>query len=399
MGSDDPDRDQPFSHHLGERIHERRVELTRAWLDALEERIGADEDRILPSDDLLNDVPALIGRIAQCVSGIECEAFLDADTRKEVSRIASLRRRQGFGVQELLREYEILAGLLQEEAEASAASYEGHPDLRDAVAATGRLRAAVHQLGTQTARSYRAYALRYERENTRLLATYGEMLSHELGNRLGAAETAIKLLRSDMVLSDQQRNRLEELILEGIDRGLQAVQDVRVLASPDEGGAGDESDHRISLRLLMKESVRQAKVRAAKGDVRLELSSDLPDVHVPAAAVRLVLANLVGNAVKYHHAEGDDRWVKVTAAYDGKRVRIEVEDNGPGIPEEERTLIFEQRYRGDEDEEGSGLGLAIAGDAVARLRGDIWVEDGEGGGARFVFILPLESRSGTGSTD
>jgi len=68
---------------------------------------------------------------------------------------------------------------------------------------------------------------------------------------------------------------------------------------------------------------------------------------------------------------------------------VAVEDNGPGIPADERRAVFETRYRGQVEPPGSGLGLAIAQDASRQLGGSLFVEDGSDGGARFVLRIPL----------
>lgn len=73
-------------------------------------------------------------------------------------------------------------------------------------------------------------------------------------------------------------------------------------------------------------------------------------------------------------------------------MRIEVEDNGPGIPLEHRDRIFERFYRVDAGRSremgGTGLGLSIVKHLVVIMGGDVRIEGGDGGGARFVVELP-----------
>jgi len=73
----------------------------------------------------------------------------------------------------------------------------------------------------------------------------------------------------------------------------------------------------------------------------------------------------------------------------GSEVVIAVTDSGPGVPKEEREMIFEPFYRGDRS--GLGLGLAIAKSVVELHSGRIWVEDGAGGtGSTFFVVLPRQ---------
>ena len=112
-----------------------------------------------------------------------------------------------------------------------------------------------------------------------------------------------------------------------------------------------------------------------------------------------VLANLVGNAIKYTPAGG-----RITLGADVRRVgpekerttamaRFWVSDTGSGIPEEDRLRVFEKFQRGSEQEiegiQGTGLGLAIARQIVEEHGGRIWIEGAPGGGSSFFFTLPL----------
>lgn len=100
------------------------------------------------------------------------------------------------------------------------------------------------------------------------------------------------------------------------------------------------------------------------------------------------LTNLLENAFKYTPRGGR---VRLGVRGAGQRVRVEVADSGPGIPEGEEALIFERYYRGGGiTVQGTGLGLAIARGIVEQHGGSIWAENGEPEGARFIFEVPVE---------
>jgi two-component system OmpR family sensor kinase len=105
--------------------------------------------------------------------------------------------------------------------------------------------------------------------------------------------------------------------------------------------------------------------------------------------VAQVLRNLARNAVAHTRANGT---VAVRAVADGDRLRISVEDDGPGIAPSEAEHLFERFYRSPEsrsrDRNGSGLGLAIAKAIVEAHGGRIWAEASTEAGARVVFELP-----------
>ena len=95
-------------------------------------------------------------------------------------------------------------------------------------------------------------------------------------------------------------------------------------------------------------------------------------------ALRILLANLVDNALRYTPPGGS---VDVRVAPDGDQARIEVADSGPGIPEEERERVFDRFYRGRQAPGGgSGLGLAIVRQIVALHGGSIALDKSPSGG-------------------
>src|SRR5216684_7748622 len=98
--------------------------------------------------------------------------------------------------------------------------------------------------------------------------------------------------------------------------------------------------------------------------------------------------NLLGNAIKF---TPDGGRIELSGIPDGGRVRIEVKDNGPGIPDEEKQRIFEAFYRLRESgkkSEGTGLGLAITQRLVELHGGQLGLDSQLGQGSCFHFTLP-----------
>jgi two-component system osmolarity sensor histidine kinase EnvZ len=120
--------------------------------------------------------------------------------------------------------------------------------------------------------------------------------------------------------------------------------------------------------------------------VRVVAPGDL-FVRIKPNAFRRLLANLIGNAARYA------KTVEVGAASDGHRLRIAVEDDGPGIPPEEREEVFKPFVRLDHarnlDETGTGLGLAIARDIARAHGGDIALDGSRLGGLRATIEVPV----------
>ncbi len=130
--------------------------------------------------------------------------------------------------------------------------------------------------------------------------------------------------------------------------------------------------------------------------IERHIGADLPRVQADAAALHRCLENLVLNAFKYG---GASRWVRIAAApaRDPARVRIAVEDRGPGIDPADLPHIFEPFYRGKSalaaQIHGAGLGLSLARDMAQGMGGDLEVSSQPGRGSIFTLVLPAAPAS------
>ncbi|MEU4340535.1 HAMP domain-containing sensor histidine kinase [Nocardia sp. NPDC023852] len=202
--------------------------------------------------------------------------------------------------------------------------------------------------------------------------------AHELRSPIASLRTQLEvaqahphLLELDGVIGDTVR--LEHL-----------AADLLLLARLD-AGEQPRAD-RVDLAALVRDELAHRV-----GD-RITVDTVLPNDPVVATGSRLQLARLLGNLVDnaQRHAATT---VRVCLHHTGDRTAVlDVADDGPGVPEADRTRIFQRFVRLDDarsrDEGGAGLGLAIVRDVVERHGGDIRVTDGIDSGARFVVTLP-----------
>jgi len=124
--------------------------------------------------------------------------------------------------------------------------------------------------------------------------------------------------------------------------------------------------------------------------VRLDVPRDYLIV-TDLARLKMVLQNLIGNALKYSDPQKENQEVTVRVLLEGETTRIEITDNGVGIAEEYHPKIFEMFYRASEKSNGSGLGLYIVRETLARLNGTIQLKSVLGQGSTFTIWLPIQT--------
>jgi two-component system, OmpR family, sensor kinase len=180
--------------------------------------------------------------------------------------------------------------------------------------------------------------------------------------------------------------RVEQLVALEVQRMSRLVEDMLLLAQ-----AGEEGFLRpgvIELRPFVTDLVRGL---TDAGPRRLELGA-IPELLLEADEGRLAqaLRNLLRNAIA-HTAENGV--VEISVQAEGGRLRFVVDDDGPGIPVQQRAAIFDRFHRLDgarsRDAGGAGLGLAIVSAIASAHGGRVWAEAAPAGGARMVLEIPL----------
>ena len=372
-----------------------RREIVRRWLDRIVARVTIEPGNVFPTEELLNHVPLLVDGIA---SYLESAGHLPGDkeiVEAKAMELGALRHGQGFDAYQILKEHELLGGIL------FTFMREALPRLDQSAVTPDGVALCWQRIAEVTERIRQAtmmHFLRISAEQVRLreerLRRFNRMVSHELKNRVGAIRGASTLL-AEPWLEPAQTAQFHRIIAQN-GEGLQRVLENLTALSRLEGESRQQRN--VLLPQSAIEVVRQLRDAAKLAEVEVTIDEHLPAVEVDAAAVELALTNFVSNAIKYSDRAKKDRWVRITgelivstAGREGELI-VRVSDNGLGVPEKDRARLFEQFFRVHANTitgvEGTGLGLSIVQETVTSLGGRAWADFPPEGGSSFVFSLP-----------
>jgi signal transduction histidine kinase len=229
--------------------------------------------------------------------------------------------------------------------------------------------------------------VRRQRELDILKDEFIAVISHELRTPLASVYGAAVTLEERKV-DDEMRWRLLGVIRRESARLATVVNDV-LWASRLEAKKTRPEPAWCDTALLVNEAVSRA-VEISPENIAIVAVGDSVEARVDAAQLRMVLANLIDNAVKYSPQGGK---VDVRVEQSNGHVRFSVSDEGIGVPHSERERIFDKFIRLDPEMSrgigGTGLGLYICRELVGQMGGTIWVSANQPQGSIFAFEIPV----------
>ncbi|MFB6086776.1 MAG: sensor histidine kinase [Halodesulfurarchaeum sp.] len=217
---------------------------------------------------------------------------------------------------------------------------------------------------------------------TRQLEVLNRVVRHDIRNEmaviLGFIETAADVVDDPMAAEYLDRAQRAGEHVVSITKAARDLMDVVTASEPPDLDA-------IEIRPILEEEI--GMVREANPEATIGIDGSIPDVTVRATELLdSVFRNLLTNAIVHNDIE--ERKVTVSARTEDGILRVEIADNGPGIPDEEKWKIFGKGERGL-DSESTGIGLFLVENLVTQFDGDVWVEDNEPRGAVFVVELRI----------
>jgi len=221
-----------------------------------------------------------------------------------------------------------------------------------------------------------------ERDN---LETLNQVLRHDLRNDLQLITAYADLLEDECETEDEQQ--YIDTILKSADHAVELTQTARELAKAMLSAQFEEQ--RVNLQTLVKSEV--AEVQDSYPDAVVEMQTRIPSVPIPAnEMISSVFRNLLKNAIQHNDKQVAE--VDISATKHEDTVTVQIADNGPGVPDDQKRTIFGKGERGL-NSSGTGIGLYLVDTLVSVHGGSVWVEDNHPEGSVFSVELPLSEMS------
>lgn len=236
---------------------------------------------------------------------------------------------------------------------------------------------------------------KYEEARKQMLAG----ISHDLRTPLTSVKAYVEGLRDGIANTEEKRQRYyNALKIRTAD--LEALIDNLSLFSRFDRGEYHFSMERIELREFLSQFFLEYAVEFQENQITLDWDFQSEEkffINGDKKQLRRVLGNLIENTLKYR--EKDKTILKAVLYRESDRIVFELEDDGPGVPPEERELIFDTFYRGDKARSdpgnGNGLGLSIVKEILKEHKASVCAKEGaEGKGLKLIMEFPVEEGDG-----
>ncbi len=220
-------------------------------------------------------------------------------------------------------------------------------------------------------------------------------VTHELRTPLTSIRALAELMQDEPDMDLEQRQQFLGIIVAEGERLSRLVNQVLDMAKI-ESGHGEWHSADIDLRALLRQAAQTTSelMRERGAELVLQMPEQVPTLRADPDRLLQVLLNLLSNAAKFVPASGGRVELRLSTSEQG--VRVEVQDNGAGVPAAQQQLVFEKfRQGGDAANrpQGTGLGLPISRQIVEHFGGRLWLRSTPGQGACFGFDLPWQQES------
>lgn len=361
-------------------IQEERETLLTTWRTELRQLASA---KRLDTPTLNDHIPGFLDELCVSLRSNSIPTIAEAlDTRSPPAH-GIQRLHDGFDIEEVIAEYNILRGCIHDLGERHGLTLQGKPFHVINGVLDRAIGSAVETYSTQ-----KALEIQHRREE------YLAFVAHDLRTPLNAISLATRVL--EMLLPKQDVPVEMGQMLKSLRRNVLQLDALVNKVLEENTNLQTEVGVKLALRTLDLWPLVEALIHdlhPVAGTSSTRLINEVPEdlmVYADASLLRRIFQNLIANAIKYT-PRGEIRISARELAENGE-VECSISDNGAGISEDRLQLVFE-KFETDDQHDGSlGLGLAIVKTFVEAHQGQVHVESQAGCGSTFRFTLPAKPK-------
>jgi two-component system phosphate regulon sensor histidine kinase PhoR len=357
---------------------DREALLTR-WRSQVRQLESAKD---LDQPTLTDHMPMLLDELVAALQEKADESIPEAHGQECSTDHGLQRVADGFDIEEVVAEYNILRACIHDLADKNGLCLQGKP-----FHIVNRVLDCAIGIALRTFATQKALEVRRRREE------YLAFVAHDLRTPLNAISLAGRVL--ELSLPSDARSEASAQMLRSLHRNVQQLEVLVDKVLEENSHLETESGLKLERRMLdlwplVESLIHDLHPVAGTDSTRLinEVPEDLV-VYADANLLRRVFQNLIANAIKYTPL--GEVAIEAKALPDHEGVECSVRDNGAGIPAELREKIFEKGQTDPDLDGGMGLGLAVVKTFVEGHGGTVDVESTEGHGSTFRFVLPGQS--------
>ena len=377
---------------FAEELRRSSEQLSRRWLDDVTALLVT-ADGHGASDGNRISIAGLIEAIASSLEAAPARGFtMDAAALETATLIGGVRFEQRATVHQLLREYEVLADLIETFLLELVRAADPPLAADEVLHATRHVTRTIRVLQQATVdRFFARYTAEIERQHVQLLG-FGRLVGREMRQPLGVLQVIAG------VLPVREGDFALVRLLDVFDRNVRQLAGVAGRLERLSHASVEEAfvprRQRVDLTALVHEVADKLGSLARARGVRIDVPEVLGVLNTDATRTEMIFLNLIANAIKHSDPAKPERHVEIACLTDLPRPTVIVRDNGVGIPAKRVQHIFRELVRAHPHrdralaETGLGLGLSIVRDAMDAAGGEVRLESTEGEGTTVTLTWP-----------
>jgi len=222
---------------------------------------------------------------------------------------------------------------------------------------------------------------------------YKDLLSHDMANILTNIKSSVRLMEmwEEDSIPSERRGSMLNIIAQEVERGISLISNVRKLTEIKEK---EKEIQILEVKKILKKAIKHTKSRVMEQKIKIHSNYPKKDVYILGGDLLLdAFENILLNACIHNNSEEIKLWIKLSffQKYNEKFVKIEFKDNGIGISERRKEIIFDRNYDSRKGGGGMGIGLSLVEEIITKYGGKIWVENRVEGdytqGSNFIVLL------------